>query len=143
MYGPVSLATADVVTGEKSERTSWRLRVHRDYEDSGPDRLFRVSKREIEREREREEGWQWSWEGTWKEPKPWGLHCCNAGDYDSASVLLPLLFLSFSFSLLFHSSKFTGVVPPSRDALKVRCLVITLASCLLFKHRAFFPTICA
>ena len=56
MYGPVSLATADVVTGEKSERTSWRLRVHRDDEDSGPDRLFRVSKREIERERERERG---------------------------------------------------------------------------------------
>lgn len=54
-----------------------------------------------------------------------------------ASELLPLFFFLFSPSPSFFCTKFTEWFRPGRDALKVPRLVITLASRLFFKYRAF------
>lgn len=86
-------------------------------------------------------GWWVDGERGRKELKPWGLHCCSGGDYDwQANSFHSFSFFS-SFSLSPPPSLFLyqvhRVVPPGRDALKVPRLVITLASRLLFKYRAF------
>lgn len=83
------------------------------------------------------QGWWVDGERGRKELKPWGLHCCSGGDYDWQANS----FHSFSFFSSsppsFFCTKFTEWFRPGRDALKVPRLVITLASRLLFKYRAF------
>lgn len=83
-------------------------------------------------------GWWVDGERGRKELKPWGLHCCSGGDYDWQANSFHSFSFFFSFSSLpLFLYQVHRVVPPGRDALKVPRLVITLASRLLFKYRAF------
>lgn len=110
MCGPFGclLASPQTVSEREGRRNVARVSVSRDSEEDSV--ATAASSGTVKRTR--------------KEPEPWGLHCCSAGDYDWQANS-------------FHFFQVHRVVPPSRDALKVPCLVITVASCLLFKYRAF------